>query len=122
MKFMIMIFPKPYNDGTAKSDFKPDLKDMEPMGRFNDEVATSVTIEALNGLRPMVDGTRLVFGGGKPTVTDGPFIEAKEVVGGYWIVEAASKAEVVKLWQRCPANPGDVIDIRPIFDLADVRK
>jgi len=56
---------------------------------------------------------------GEVWMTDGPFIESKEVLGGYWMVEANSKEELVKWAQRCPADPGDVIEIRQIFDAAD---
>ena len=52
-------------------------------------------------------------------MTDGPFIETKEVLGGYWLVEAKSKEEVMKWAQRCPASDGDVIEIRQIFELED---
>jgi hypothetical protein len=73
----------------------------------------------LNGLHPQTTGARVSFGQGKPTVTDGPYIESKEVLGGYWMVEAPSKEEVVKWAQRCPAEPGDTIEIRQIFEAAD---
>ena len=79
----------------------------------------AVKILSLNGLHPLNSGARVSFGKGKPTVTDGPFIETKEVLGGYWMVEANSKEELVKWAQRCPADEGDVIEIRQIFDEAD---
>jgi hypothetical protein len=79
----------------------------------------AVKILALNGLHPLNAGARVSFSKGKPMVTDGPFIEAKEVLGGYWLVEANSKEQLVKWAQRCPAEEGDVIEIRQIFDLAD---
>ena len=89
------------------------------MGRFNDEMAKSVKILSLNGLHPLGKGARVSFGKGKPVVTDGPFIETKEVLGGYWMIEAPSKEEVVKWAQRCPAEEGDLIEIRQIFEAAD---
>ncbi len=67
----------------------------------------------------MTTGARVSSGKGKPTVTDGPFIETKEVLGGYWMVEAGSKEEIVKWAQRCPADPGDVIEIRQMFEIED---
>ena len=76
----------------------------------------AVKIISLNGLHPLSTGARVTFRKGKPTVTDGPFIEAKEVLGGYWMVEANSKEELVKWAQRCPADQGDMIEIRQIFD------
>jgi len=78
--------------------------------------------ESLNGLHPLAKGARVSFAKGKPSVTDGPFIEAKEVLGGYWLVEAPSKEEVVKWAQRCPADEGDTIEIRQIFGPEDFAK
>ena len=103
-------------------DFKPDPKDMEAMGRFNEEMGKALKIESLNGLHPQSKGARVTFPKGKPAVTDGPFIESKEVLGGYWLVEAPSKEEVVKWAQRCPANEGDTIEIRQIFGPEDFAK
>src|SRR6266850_8518819 len=87
--------------------------------RGNKKLGKAVKILSLNGLHPLNTGARVSFGKGKPTVTDGPFIETREVLGGYWMVEANSKEELVKWAQRCPADDGDVIEIRQIFDKAD---
>ena len=103
----------------SDAGFVPDPKKIEAMGRFNEELGKAVKILSLNGLHPLSTGARVSFGKGKPTVTDGPFIETKEVLGGYWMVEANSKEELVKWAQRCPADEGDVIEIRQIFDMAD---
>ena len=120
MKFMMLMIPAVYQDGNkVDPHFVPDPKKMEEMGRFNDQMAQSLKIESLNGLLPVTTGARLSFSKGKPTLIDGPFIETKEVLGGYWIVEAKSKEEVVKWAQRCPADDGDVIEIRQIFEAAD---
>jgi hypothetical protein len=73
----------------------------------------------LNGLHPLTSGARLSFSKGKATVTDGPFIETKEVLGGYWLVEATSKDQLVKLMQHCPDEEGDIIEIRQIFSDED---
>src|SRR5215212_5149732 len=120
MKFMMLMIPAVYQGGkTVPANFKPERKDMEAMGRFNEEMGKALKIESLNGLHPQAKGARVSFAKGKPTVTDGPFIESKEVLGGYWLVEAASKEELVKWAQRCPAEPGDVIEIRQIFGEED---
>ena len=120
MQFMMLMIPAVYQGGKkVDPHFTPDPKKMEEMGRFNDELGKSLKILSLNGLHPQTTGARVSFGKGKPTVTDGPYIEAKEVLGGYWLVEAPSKEDVVKWAQRCPADPGDVIEIRQIFDSAD---
>jgi hypothetical protein len=120
MQFMMLMIPNVYR-GNKKFDggFAPQPKDLEKMGRFNEEMGKSVKILSLNGLHPLSTGARVSFGQGKPKVTDGPFVEAKEVLGGYWLVEAASKEEVLKWVERCPAEEGDVIEIRQVFDLAD---
>lgn len=99
--------------------YVPDPRKIEEMTRFNKELCKAVTILSLNGLHPLGTGARVSFGRGKPTVTDGPFIETKEVLGSYWIVEADSKVELVKWALRCPADEGDVIEIRQIFGAAD---
>jgi hypothetical protein len=122
-KFMMLMIPAAYQGGKkTPPDFKPDPKDMEAMGRFNEEMGKALKIESLNGLHPQSKGARVTFPKGKPAVTDGPFIESKEVLGGYWLVEAPSKEEVVKWVQRCPANEGDTIEIRQIFGPEDFAK
>lgn len=122
MKFMMLMIPKIYQDKKNLEGFAPKLKDIEEMGRFNEEMGKAVKILSLNGLRPLSDGARVSFGKGRPLVTDGPFVEAKEVLGGYWMVEANSKEELVKWAQRCPAKEGDVIEIRQIWDRADITE
>ena len=120
MQFMMLMIPAVYQGGkTVDPGFVPDPKKIEQMGRFNDELGKALKIISINGLHPQNTGARVSFAGGKPSVIDGPFIETKEVIGGYWLVEAESKEEVVKWVQRCPADPGDVIEIRQVFDLAD---
>ena len=120
MQFMMLMIPNVYRGNkTFEDGFVPDSKKMEAMGRFNEELGKAVTILSLNGFHPLQTGARVSFGKGKPTVTDGPFIETKEVLGGYWFVEADSKEQLVEWAQRCPADEGDVIEIRQIFDEAD---
>lgn len=119
MQFMMLMIPNAYRDNKMEAGFAPDLEKMEPMGRFNEELGKAVKILSVNGLHPLSAGARVSFGTGKPTVTDGPFIETREVLGGYWILETNSKEELVKWAQRCPAEEGDVIEIRQIFNLAD---
>jgi len=122
MKFMMLMIPAVYQGGKPAPGFTPDPKKMEQMGRFNEELGKAFTIESLNGLHPLAKGARVSFAKDKPFVTDGPFIEAKEVLGGYWLVDAPSKEEVVKWAQRCPADEGDTIEIRQIFGPEDFGK
>jgi hypothetical protein len=120
MQFMMLMIPAVYQGGRkVDPGFVPDPKKVEEMMRFNKELGQKFKILSLNGLHPVNTGARVSFSNGKTTVTDGPFIETKEVLGGYWLIEAPSKEEVVKWTQRCPAEEGDVIEIRQVFDEAD---
>jgi len=119
MKFMMLMIPRVYQSGKVSPDFKPDPGKVQEMGRFNEELGKALKLESLHGLHPLAKGARVSFAKGTPSVTDGPFIEAKEVVGGYWLVEAPSKEEVVKWAKRCPAEEGDTIEIRQIFGPED---
>jgi hypothetical protein len=117
---MMLMIPAVYRGGKkVDPKFEPDPEKREEMGKFNEALGKAVKIISVNGLHPLAIGARIAFGKGKPTVTDGPDIKAKEVLGGYWMVEAKSKEELVKWAQRCPADPGDVIEIRQIWDEAD---
>jgi hypothetical protein len=89
------------------------------MMKFNEELAKAGALIALDGLHPSSKGARIAFAGGKPKVTDGPFTEAKEVIGGYWMIQAKSKEEAVNWAKRCPAADGDVIEIRQVFEMSD---
>ena len=122
MKFMMLMIPAVYQDGKKlPRGWAPDPKKVEQMGRFNDEMAKHVKLLELNGLHPQSTGARVSFSQGKSTITDGPFIEAKEVLGGFWIVEANSKDEVVQWAARCPADEGDTIEIRQVFGPEDFQ-
>ena len=74
---------------------------------------------ALDGLHPGTDGVRVSFPGGKATATDGPFAEAKEVVGGYWLIDVKSKEEAVEWAKRAPCADGPVIEVRQILEIED---
>src|SRR5438046_7913114 len=117
MRFMMLMIPKGYEK--AAPGTTPDPKAVEAMMKYNETLKKAGVLLSLDGLHPPSVGARVSFTGGKPTVTDGPFIEAKEVLGGYWMIQASSKEELVKWAQRCPADEGDVIEIRQIFDAAD---
>lgn len=120
MQFMMLMIPNVYRDNPKFEErFVPEGKEMEAMGRFNEEFGKAVKILSLNGLHPLTTGARISYGSGRPIVTDGPFVESKEVLGGYWLVEANSKEELVEWALKCPAAPGDTIEIRQVFDLAE---
>lgn len=123
MKFLMLMIPHGYQPGTPPAEridetSAPALEDLDKMGKFNDELAKAATILDLDGLYPLAKGARVTFDSGSPKVTDGPLIEAKEVVGGYWIFEIGSWEEALEWARRVPAEPGDVIELRPIWDLS----
>jgi hypothetical protein len=89
------------------------------MGRYNEELTKAGVLLALDGLQPPSAGARIAFGPGGATVVDGPFAEAKEVVGGYWIIDVKSHDEAVEWARRVPAREGEAIDLRQIFEVED---
>ncbi len=120
MKFMMLMIPAVYSDNKKlPATFAPDPEMVEKMTKYNEELGKAVRITDLNGLQPLSTGARVSFVQGKATVTDGPLVEAKEVLGGYWLVEAKSKEELLKWARKCPAQDGDIIEIRQIFDFGE---
>jgi hypothetical protein len=87
--------------------------------KYNDELQKSGVLLALEGLHPPSMGARVAFSGGKPKVTDGPFIETKEVLGGYWMIKVNSKQEAIDWASRCPGSDNEVIEIRQVQEMAD---
>ena len=120
----MMMIPRVYQPNTPAAEkagegFAPPADAVEKMMKFNEELTKAGALIALDGLHPTAKGARVAFAGGKPKVTDGPFIESKEVIGGYWIIQTKSKEEAVDWARRCPASEGDVIEIRQIFEMSD---
>ena len=98
----------------SESGAMPDKKDLMEMGKFNEELVKAGLMVAGEGLHPTSEGCRLTFRNGKAAVTDGPFAESKELVAGYWILEAKSKDEVIDWMKRAPFQDGQ-LEIRQIF-------
>ena len=117
MRFMMLMIPKGYEK--AAPGTVPDAKAVEAMMKYNKSLQKAGVLLALDGLHPPSTGARVSFPGGKPKVTDGPFAEAKEVIGGYWMIEAKSKAEAVEWAKRCPAGENEVIEIRQVQEMSD---
>lgn len=117
MRFLVFMIPavyQPKNGRQTGPDFKPNEVMMAKMRRFNDELRDAGMLLSVDGLQPLTTGARLAFSGSTASVTDGPTVEAKEVVGGYWMLEAKSKQQVIDWMKRCPAEDGDVIEIREV--------
>ena len=117
MRYMMLMIPKGYE--TAPPDVKLDPERVAAMMRYNEALQAARVLIALDGLHPPSVGARVSFQGGKPIVTDGPFAETKEVLGGYWMIEVASKAEAVAWAARCPASDNEVIEVRQVQEMSD---
>jgi hypothetical protein len=118
MRFMMIMYPTGY--GTAKPGTVPDLKSMEVMGKYNEELGKAGVLIALDGLTPPATmSARVTFQDGKSTVTDGPFPEAKEVIGGYWIIQVKSREEALEWASRIPGSDIEMVEVRRLFDITD---
>jgi hypothetical protein len=117
MRFMMLMIPKGYE--SAEPGAIPDAAAVAAMMRYNEDLQKAGVLLALDGLHPPSMGARVSFAGGKPLVTDGPFAEAKELLGGYWMVEVASKEEAIAWAKRCPASENEVIEIRQVQEMSD---
>ena len=113
MRFMLLVY-------AGETDEGPTLELVEAMRRYNEELAKAGALLALDGLHAPATATRLRFapGGDRPTVTDGPFTESKEFVGGYWIIQARSQEEAVEWASRAPVGDG-TIEVRRIAEGSD---
>ena len=117
MRFMMLIIPKGYED--AKPGTMPDAKAVAAMMKYNEELQKAGVLLALDGLHPPSMGARVTFHGGKPKVTDGPFSEAKEVLGGYWMIDVKSREEAIEWAKRCPGGDNETIEIRQVQEMSD---
>jgi hypothetical protein len=117
MRFMMLMIPQGY--ARAAPGSMPPCDAVAAMRRYNDELRRAGVLLALDGLHPPAMGARVDFEGGRPHVTDGPFAEAKEAIGGYWILQVKSRDEAIAWASRCPAGEGQVIEVRQVHELAD---
>lgn len=117
MRFMMLMIPKGYEQ--VKPGASPDPKAVTAMMKYNESLQKAGVLLALDGLHPPSMGVRVSFSGGKPTVTDGPFAEAKEVVGGYWMIQVKSREEAIEWAKRCPGSDNETIEVRQVQEFAD---
>ncbi len=115
MRFMMIMIPSPRDE----EEWEPTPEAVAAMSKYNQELTKAGVLLALDGLHPSSKGARVSFAGRRATVTDGPFSEAKEVIGGYWLIQAKSKEEAIEWASRCPAEDGDVIEVRQIYEMSD---
>jgi hypothetical protein len=117
MRFMLLMIPKDYE--SANVGAMPTEAMVAAMMKYNDALKRAGMLLSLDGLHPPSDGARVRFSGGKARISLGPFPESGETLGGYWMIEAKSKEEAIEWASRCPAQDGDVIEIRQVQELAD---
>ncbi|MGH8460914.1 MAG: YciI family protein [Stenotrophobium sp.] len=117
MRFMMLVIPKDY--AHAKPGAMPDAKVVEAMSKYNDALMKAGVLLSLNGLHPLSTGARVSFAGGKPSVTDGPFVETKEVIGGYWMINVSSREAAIAWAKQAPMPDGEIIEIRQIQEFED---
>jgi hypothetical protein len=117
MRFMMLMIPKGYE--TAAPGTMPDPKAVEAMMKYNVSLQKAGVLLALDGLHPPSTGARVSFAGGKPTVTDGPFTEAKEVIGGYWMIQVKSREEAIEWASRIPGSDNEVVEVRQVMEYSE---
>lgn len=117
MRFMLLMIPRGYE--TAAPDAMPSAEAVAAMMKYNEALKAAGVLITLDGLHPPSTGARVSFEGGKPVVTDGPFVESKEVLGGYWMIDVRSRDEAIAWAKRCPASSNEIIEIRQVHEMSD---
>ncbi len=117
MRFMMIVIPKGYEK--AGPDAVPSAEAVAKMMEYNKGLQKAGVLLALDGLFPPSTGARISYTDGKATVTDGPFPEAKEVIGGYWIIQVRSQEEAIEWAKRAPMSNNEIIEVRQIHEMSD---
>ncbi len=116
MRFMMLMIPKGYEK--AEPGTMPSAEAVAAMMKYNEQLQKAGVLLALDGLHPPSAGARVVFAGGNAKVVDGPFTEAKEVVGGYWMIQVKSREEAIEWAKRCPGDDCS-IEVRQVQEMSD---
>lgn len=122
MRFMMLMIPKAYqgDEGRAAgADFAPDVEMVEKMMKYNERLAKAGALISLDGFHPPVSSARISFSAGRPAVSEGVGPETREVIGGYWLINATSRAEAIEWARQVPAQDGDVIEVRQVFEMEE---
>ena len=115
MRFMVIVKASPESEAGEL----PSTDILQKMGKYNEELVKAGVMLAGEGLHPSSKGARVEFSAGEPKVIDGPFAETKELIGGYWLWQVKSLDEALEWVRRAPFAPGDVIEVRPVFEADD---
>ena len=116
MRFMLLMIPKGYEK--AAPGAVPSAEAVDAMMKYNESLRQAGVLLALDGLHPQSTGARVEFTGGKHIVTDGPFIETREALGGFWMIDVNSKAAAVEWASRCPGD-NCTIEVRQVFEMSE---
>lgn len=117
MRFMLLMIPSGYESATPGT--MPEAEAVAAMMKYNESLQKAGILLALDGLHPPSMGARVTFARGQPTVVDGPFAEAKEVLGGYWMIDVRSREEAIEWAKRCPGSPNETIEVRQVQEFSD---
>jgi hypothetical protein len=115
MRFMVLVKA----DKDTEAGVLPGEELLAAMGKYNEELVNAGALLAGEGLHPSSKGARVKFEGGKRTVTDGPFTEAKELIAGFWLIQVKSKEEAIEWVKRAPFDGGAEVEIRQVFEAED---
>src|SRR6201995_5349127 len=115
MKFMVIV--KANKDSEA--GIMPTRELLTAMGKYNEELVKAGVMLAGEGLHPTSKGKRVRFAGGKHTITDGPFTEAKELIAGFWLWQVRSMDEAIEWLKRSPFDGGAELEVRQVFETED---
>ncbi len=118
MRFMLLMIPHGY-ETAAPGTIPDDVEAVSAMMAYNESMQKAGVLITCDGLHPPSMGARVSFKGRKPTVVDGPFAEAKEVLGGFWVIDVLSRAAAIEWATRCPGGDNEVIEVRQIQEVAD---
>jgi hypothetical protein len=115
MRFIVMVKA----NEESEAGVLPSAEMLAKMGAFNEQMAKAGVMLAGEGLQPSSKGARMTFSRGKPSVTEGPFPNTKELIAGFWLIRVKSKAEAIEWLSRCPFEGGEEIEIRQVYELDD---
>jgi hypothetical protein len=115
MRFMMLMYPS----ARAEAGEMPSADEVGAMMKYNEELVKAGVLLALDGLHPSATGARVTYAGGRPKVTDGPFTESQEVLGGYWLIQVKSRGEAIEWAKRIPAGDARFVEVRQVFELTD---
>ena len=117
MRFMLMMIPGSYETAGPELDLPVDR--VAEMMKFNESLQQAGVLLYCEGLHPPATGARVRFKAGVPTVADGPFAEAKELLGGFWLIDVRSREEAIEWARRCPASDDEMLEVRRVQEMED---